>query len=263
MATDELSSSLRSGDALFFIGAGLSAGAGLPNWPALVEPLARSVGARWPASQADLTTDHLITGAQYFENQQGRNALIRHLQDELDTTGVEPTGVHKFISSLPVRTIFTTNYDDLIERSLRAAGRRASVTVNEAELAYWDGDRAQVVKICGDLQRPESIVITKQDFTTYAETHRRLVEQLRAALETRTALFLGYSLQDPFFNQIWDGIGLTQGRHRRRGYAVLFDAPALEVEDWQRRGLQIINIETTGRDRTKLLLDWLSPLGVT
>jgi hypothetical protein len=117
-----------------------------------------------------------------------------------------------------------------------------------------------VVKICGDLQRPDSIVLTKQDFNTYIDTHRRLADQLRSAFETKNALFLGYSLQDPFFNQIWDSIGLNQGTHRRRGYATLFDPTLLEIEDWQRRGIHIINLETRGRDRTHLLLNWLLSL---
>lgn len=159
-----------------------------------------------------------------------------------------------------MKSIFTTNYDDFIERALRAVKRRPNIIVSESELAFWSEDQVQVIKLCGDLNRPESIVLTKQDFNTYAETHRRLGERLRTTLEAKTALFLGYSLPDPFFNQIWDNIGLNLGRNRRMGYAVLFDAQSLEVDDLRQRGIHVINLETHGRDRTELLLAWLSSL---
>jgi len=161
---------------------------------------------------------------------------------------------------MPVWIIFTTNYDDLIERALREAGRRLNVTVNELELAYWSRDRVQVVKLCGDLQRPDSIIVTKRDFNTYFAIRPRLAGRLRTTLESSTALFLGYSLQDPFFNQIWDNIGLDFGGHRRTGHAVLFDVQPMEADGLRARGIQVINLETQGSDRTLLLANWLRRL---
>lgn len=247
-------------NATVFVGAGLSIGAGLPGWAALVRPLARSVGYRLPTDDELITTDHLLSAAQFYENQHGRQELIQRLRDALDTTLVQPTAVHHLVASLPIHTWYTTNYDDLIERALRAAGKRPNSIVTGLELAFWSKDQTQLIKLCGDLQRPESIVLTKHDFTTYNETHRRLVERLRTTLEAQTALFLGYSLQDPFFNQIWDNIGLDFGRMRRIGYAVLFDAQPLESDDLRQRGIHVIDLETKGRDRTTLLLEWLNAL---
>ena len=88
----------------------------------------------------------------------------------------------------------------------------------------------------------------------------RLAERLRTTLESKTALFLGYGLQDPFFNQIWDNIGLDFGRYRQRGYAVIFNANPLEIDDLRQRSIQAINLETKGRDRTLILADWLRGL---
>lgn len=259
----ELSNLLKKGDVTVFIGAGMSIGAGLPGWGALIRPLAQSVGYRLPTEDEFTTADLLLTAAQHYENQRGRQALIQHLRDTLDTTGVQPTSVHRLIAALPVKVIFTTNYDGFIEQALREASHRLNVIVSESELALWSEERAQVIKLCGDLNRPESIVFTKRDFNTYAETHRRLVERLRTTLEAKTALFLGYSLQDPFFNQIWDNIGLDFGRSRRMGYAVLFDAQSLEVDDLRQRGIHVVNLETGGRERTELLMTWLSSLAGT
>lgn len=256
----ELVEQFTQGDGVIFVGAGLSIGAGMSGWADLIRPLAQAVGAQWPANEADLTTDHLLSAAQHYENQHGRNALVRHLRDALDTTDIQPTSIHRLIASLAVHVVFTTNYDDLVERALREAGQRPNVIVNEPELAYWSEEHVQVVKLCGDLNRPESIVLTKRDFNTYFATHPRLAERLRTTLESKTALFLGYSLRDPFFNQIWDHIGLDFGRHQRIGYAVLFDAQPLEADDLRQRGIHVINLETQGRNRTEVLLEWLQAL---
>jgi hypothetical protein len=256
----ELVEQFSRGDGAVFVGAGLSIGAGLPGWPGLIRPLARAVGARWPADETDLTTVHLLSAAQHYENQRGRHALIQHLRDTLDTVGVQPTPVHRLLASLPARVIFTTNYDDLVERALQDAGRSLHVVVSEPELSFWSQERVQVVKLCGDLARPESIVVTQRDFSTYFATHPRLAERLRTTLESKTALFLGYSLRDPFFNQIWDHIGLDFGSLRKWGVAVLFDVHPLEADDLRGRGIHVVGLDARDRDRTALLAEWLNAL---
>lgn len=260
MLPAELIESFQRNDAILFLGAGLSIGAGLPGWADLIRPLAQAVGARWPADEVDLTTDHLLTAAQHYENQCGRHALIQHMRDMLDTTGVNPTPVHRLLASLPVPVIFTTNYDDLIERAWGQVGQHPNVIISEPELAFWSEERVQIIKLCGDLHRPESIIITQRDFSTYFATRPRLAERLRTTLESRTALFLGYSLKDPFFNQVWDSIGLDFGTLRRWGYATLFDADSLDVDDLQRRGIQVINLEMDERDKSTVLEEWLTTL---
>jgi hypothetical protein len=236
---NELIEQIRRREVILFVGAGLSMNAGLPGWTDLAHFLAQDIGYHWPAPE-DITTEHLLTIFQYFDNKYGRNNMVRTLRNMLQIPGVSPAAVHYLITLLPVQIIFTTNYDDLLERSYRDVMRSMHVVVNPLELAYWTQDDTQIIKLCGDLARPESIVITKSDFNIYSETHRSLIEYLRATLETRTALFVGYSLRDPFINQIWDTIHLLQGKHHRMAYAVIFNNNLLELEDFRRRGIQVI-----------------------
>lgn len=256
----ELIESLQSCDVILFLGAGLSVAAGLPGWADLLRPLAQSVGARWPSNKTDLTAEHLLRAAQYYENQRGRNALVKHLRTKLGDKGASPTAVHQLAISLPVKTMFTTNYDDLIERTLREEGHLPHTIVEDFELAFWSEGYVQVVKLCGDLTQPKSIIITQSDFNTYFATHPRLAEWLRTTLESKTALFLGYSLRDPFFNQIWDNIGLDFGEMRRWGYAVMFDTDPLDIDDFQRRGIRVIDLESSRGDKSEALEEWLVAL---
>jgi len=97
---------MRKGNVVLFIGAGLSVGAGLPGWGALIRPLAERIGYQG---------DDLLKVAQYYENRLGRRALISYPRDRLDTTGVKPTENHDLLVRLPVNIVFTTNFDDLLE----------------------------------------------------------------------------------------------------------------------------------------------------
>ena len=239
MLPKELNDHMKRGEVILFVGAGLSVNAGLPGWIELAHLIADNAGFHWPA-QEDITTEHLLTIFQYYENQYGRNRLLRIVDDKLDTIKHTPAIAHYLITLLPVQIVFTTNYDNLLERAYHDVFQPAHVVVNPLELAYWSQDNTQIVKLCGDLSRPDSIVITKRDFNIYSETHRRLIEQLRTTLETKTALFLGYSLRDPFINQIWDAIHLTQGEHHRMAYAVIFNPNPLELADFQKRGIHVI-----------------------
>ncbi len=257
----EIVDAIQRGNLVLFIGGGLSVSAGLPSWIALTQPLAAAVDYKIPSSDELITPEHLLATTQYYANQHGPNNLIQYLRDALDTYMKSPTALHYLLASLPIRTIFTTNYDDLIERSLRDSGKRPNVIVSSTDLAFWSEEAIQVVKLCGDLSRPESIVITRQDFTTYFANHARIVERLRTTLESKTILFLGYSLNDPFFNQIWDSINFDLNRYRRRGYAVLFNVSPLQEQDFHQRGIQVINIHAENTDeKTALLTEWLRQL---
>lgn len=257
----ELVQDLARGNAVLFAGAGLSTAAGLPGWVDLVRPLAEAVDNPLPPDPY-ITSDHLLDATQYYENAKGRHALISYLQEQLDTTLQQPSPNHALLARLPVQTIFTTNYDDLIERSLQAAQRRYNPITRESQLPQWSKDRLQLVKLNGDLRQPDTIVITRNDYNTYFERHRLLVERLRSDLVTATFLFLGYSLTDPDFNLIFDEIiyQLTAAAAApRMSFAVMFGAPPLRLADLRRRGLHVINLDP-GADRTAQLGEWLSSL---
>jgi hypothetical protein len=252
----EIAQEVARGEVVLFIGAGVSTGAGLPDWSKLMRPLAQKVNYKMPPDKF-LTTEHLTAAAQHYETKYGRQGLIQYLREQLDTTIRQPTCALDAIAALPAQIIFTTNYDNLVELALHKAGKQYNLVVNDTDLPFVTNRGIQVIKLCGDLNQPSSIVITKQDFNTFSDTRPRLLETLRTTLEKKTALFLGYSLRDPFFNQVWDRIGLDMGAHRRFAYALLFDAELLEIEDLQRRGIRVFTLETRGRDKTALLTVFL------
>ena len=258
----DLIESLKSKDVVAFIGAGISMGAGLPSWVNLARTLALPANFHLPEKNEDIAVQHLLMTIQQYENQFGRHSLLTQLQRMLYKPNVRPSTCHTLLASFPIEIFLTTNYDNLLEKSIHELGLKVNVIVEEIELAFWRQDEIQVLKLCGDITRLHTIAITQRDFSTYFSTHARFAERVRSILESKTVLFLGYSMQDPFLNMLWDTVGYDFGWMRRTGYIVLFDSDPHTLDDMSRRGLIPINLRSKDESKSSLMEQWLSELSI-
>ena len=108
---DRIVKELEENNFAIFAGAGLSAPAGYVNWKELLRPLSIELNL-----DIDKETD-LVSLAQYYVNENSRSRLTERLIDEVGIVR-EPTMNHRLLAKLPISTYWTTNYDDLIEKSL-------------------------------------------------------------------------------------------------------------------------------------------------
>jgi len=249
---NNLKADIFNGNAILFVGAGVSMGAGLPGWIDLARQMASEVKFRLPTESEDITAQHLLAAFQRYENENGRPRLIQKTRSALDTTRIDPTSVHMALTSLPIKTIFTTNYDNLIEEAFRKERKRRDLIVSESQLALWNEDVTKIVKLCGDIEQPDSVLITATDFNAFSDKRPNMLARLRNDLVSKTALFIGYSLQDPFFNQIWDRIGFSFGKMQRPAYAIMFDADENVISDLKTRNISVINIKNAPNKNTAL-----------
>lgn len=252
----ELVEQFARGNGVVFVGAGLSQGAGLPGWADLVRELAAELDGCPPdADPRDI--------AQYYEIEYGRRCLVERLRDRLDTLDAHPTLVHEALVRLPIPMIFTTNYDVLLEQALRAAQRSFTPVIGNVDASFWSVDRLQLVKLHGDLNQPESIVITAEDYERFATQRPTLARLLATTLQTRTVLFLGYSATDPDLRLILTQVRDESGRFARNLYTVQFGAARLTVRGLERRGLKVIDLgkQPDANARNIALRGWLQGLG--
>jgi|GEM_PF-2959237 len=251
----ELVEQFARGNGVIFVGAGLSQGAGLPGWADLVRELAAELEG------CPLDTDYRDI-AQYYEIEHSRNRLVQKLRDRLDTLPVQPTPVHEALVKLPVSAMFTTNYDDLLEQALRATKRPFAPVVSNVDAGFWSADRVQLVKLHGDLNQPESIVITAEDYERFTAQRPALARLLATILQTHTVLFLGYSATDPDLRLILTQVRDESGRLARNLYTVQFDASPLTAKDLERRGLRVVDLgaQSDVASRNATLCEWLQAL---
>lgn len=188
----EYTDALLQNCAAAFIGAGFSVGAGFVDWRDLLRDVAHDLGL-------DIDDEHdLIAIAQYEVNRKGgRDSLDRKIIRRFDQQG-ELTDNHRLLARLPLDTLWTTNYDRLIERSFEKANKRLDVKFEVEHLKHRSQySDATLFKMHGDVSKPGSAVLTKDDYEKFELVRGAFTDQLRIDLLTRQFVFLGFSFTDP------------------------------------------------------------------
>jgi hypothetical protein len=186
---EQLGEMARRGQLAVFIGAGVSASAGLPTWDRLVEELAERSGL----------DDDLREGLARLPLQDSAALLARELgRDRLEAYVAERFGpgpyalAHALVAGLPVQEFVTTNYDPLVERAAADTGRELQVLPFDEVVP----GRPWLLKLHGDAAHPESVVLTREEYLQLGDTRAALAGVLHSLLLTRHVLFVGTSMLD-------------------------------------------------------------------
>ena len=243
-----------------FIGAGFSLNADcdegfvMPDWAGLTGQLGTIAGVE----------DQNLEGpdvAAIYERKFGRVQLVDAVRQSLSPECVRPGAAHKAFAQLPFDTIYTTNFDLLLEDALQEIRRPFRSLVGELQIPFHTGmlirdgmPAANVVKMHGDIRHEEHFVITRSDYDSFLENYPVVATHLSAMLITRTPLFIGYSRTDSDFRQIQSVIESRLGRFQRMPYIVQFDMPCADIEAGLDQGMHILSLKTSnGGTRTEAL----------
>lgn len=205
---------LEENNAAIFAGAGLSTSAGYVNWKELIKPFAEELNI-------DIEKENDLIGiAQYYFNDNGRQRISQHLLDKIATCRV-PTENHKIMARLPISIYWTTNYDKLLEQALESANKTPDVkyTINHLSLTKSKRD-AVIYKMHGDIDHPDSAVLTKDDYEKYANERAPYITALSGDMVSKTFLFLGFSFSDPNLDYIMSRVRGYFKEHQRQHYCI-------------------------------------------
>lgn len=219
-------SAMHEEDAALFIGAGMSRPSGFVDWKGLMRECAKELGL-----DVDLEHD-LIAVAQYYLNKRNmdRSLLNQILIDEF-TKPVKNSENHKIIARLPISTIWTTNYDSLIEDSFKSAKRIADVKLRDEDIAtHKKGREVIVYKMHGDIAMPDKVIICKDDYERYAKYHKIFQNALEGDLVNKTFLFLGFSFTDPNLEYMLGHLRSLLENSKREHYAIMREVRQARVK---------------------------------
>jgi hypothetical protein len=171
------------------------------------------------------------------------NRLIREALIRLESFCVRGSEENYFatrftdsLAEIPYFNRFvTTNWDPFLERSLDVL----VPVVEDRDLAFWDDDKKQVLKIHGCITRPYSIVATQSDYNTCARRNPLIFNKMKDLMATKTFLFVGYSMRDPDFQKVWDSIDNALGHFANLAYAIDPNVSAEQIALWRKRGIEI------------------------
>ena len=234
------------GKCLPFIGAGFSlncsapTGLKMPDWVGLAETWVNEANI-----DPELPPPKI---ASLYEHRFGRVQLIESIRRALHVDEIEPGEVHRNFASLPFETVYTTNFDSLLEAAYQEIKKTSRSLVGERQIPFHGGPlTTSIVKMHGDLSHEEYIIVTEEDFNRYLEDYPIIATHLSAMLITMTGLFLGYSLSDPNFQHIKEVVRSRLCKFERMAYIVQFDASPSDIEEMFKSNLHTINLETSGR----------------
>lgn len=115
----------------------------------------------------------------------------------------------KLLASLNVDGIITTNWDLFLEELF--PDYRTYIGQNEL-LFSNPQEIGEIYKIHGCASRPESLVLTSDDYVAFKEKNPYLAAKLITVFVEHPVVFLGYSLSDPNVSALLRSITLCMGK---------------------------------------------------
>jgi SIR2-like domain len=194
---EDLARAVRQRQAILFAGAGVSMAVGLPSWKTLIGHMARELGLD-PGVADDPATNY-FTLAEYYRLTQGSIGPLRSWMDRhwsIPEAKLRGSRVHELIVRLDFPIIYTTNFDRNLESAFHLRGREFVKIVNAKDVARIRDGVTQIVKLHGDFDDDQSIVIAETDYLDRLSFESPLDIKFRADALGKTILFVGYSMSD-------------------------------------------------------------------
>lgn len=232
---------LVTGKWLPVVGAGMSLNASVPVGKKM--PLWAAMSKELTDELTDFASTSVLDGISAYEHEFGRARLIERLSDILLIKDAQPGNAHREFCTIPFDIVCTTNFDFLLERQYDLTPRYVYPVVDEDQLSVNAGDAGTVLlKLHGDLRHPSRLIVTEADYDGFLTNYPLLATYLSNQLITKTAVFIGYSLDDPDFRQIWHIVSERLGRTRRMAYTIAVNARPADSARFERRGVKVINL---------------------
>ena len=220
-----------------------------PTWSRLQSRMRRQLSTMRGRDQKSLNrffrTSDPLDCAQVFRNIVGDTNYFDFLRQQYQPPSPVDywiTPSHKALVELDLALVFTTNYDDLIERAYNHKGRSLTVSATAQEfISHRHPVPARhLVKLHGTIDRPDTVVLTRDDYAKARVERRRIYEHLRLDLEETTYIFVGFSLSDPNVNILLDDARLETGGQLPPSYTVQGRYDETIDDFYRSRGINVI-----------------------
>jgi hypothetical protein len=205
---------------VLLFGAGSSTPSKAPTSASLVQFFA----SRFSLPETGFTLAEISSLA---ERKAGRRSLIDALREQFKT--LKPTGG---LLNLPLynwKSLYTTNYDDLIEQCYVRRGLPYTVYSSDFDFRGRDNPLAQkVFKLHGSIEKDvvdgdrSRIIITDSDYDQTTVYREQLYERLKADLAGAMLIIVGHSLADPDIREIANKAASLNAQMDNGGQIVLF-----------------------------------------
>lgn len=193
LSLTELASRIHPDRTVLLLGAGAAVSSGAPTGTQLASRLSRQLNPSPP-------TEDLSQVCGIWEFRSDRRSLVAEIRSYL--APLKPSNALLTLPNFPWRNIYSTNFDQLIERSYREANRELDVIRSNYEFTSPRPGVVRLYKIHGCITKDTSfgdqarMVLTERDYDLVQDYREAIFRALAFDLITADTLIIGQSLTD-------------------------------------------------------------------
>lgn len=203
ISLDQLIEEINSEETVLFFGAGSSMPSFAPSGVKLTSMLAAKFCLPDDYSLRELSS--------LIEHKRSRKELISELRKIIQ--GLKPSGGLLNLPLYPWKSLYTTNYDSLIEQSYVFQRQPLSVYTNNFDFqVHGKSDPLKLFKLHGTIDKDvcdgesSRIIITDQDYDKTNDYREHIWARFRDDISNSHVLIIGYSLADPHIKEVIEGV---------------------------------------------------------
>jgi SIR2-like domain len=244
-----------------FIGAGFSSSLNLPNWETLLKNISKEIENSLPYEEVALhcANNPLEIAEYYFIKSNNNIGPLRYAINNSLRPNINPllSGPHIELVNLGAPQIYTTNYDDLIEKTYKNLGLSPQVICLAKDVAMSTNNRTQIIKYHGDLKYEETLVLTESSYFSRMDFDSPMDIKFRADLLGKSVLFMGYSFRDINIRIIWFKLMKMMKDisidNRPNSYILRFNTNPVLEELYESVGIKSIILDPNNKSKKE---DW-------
>jgi len=260
---ENLGELIGKGKVMLFVGAGISKNVGLPEWGELMLKLSQRCGI-CPELFEDY--DDFLNLAEFYEQYDKDLYKMKKWMKKkwkVDEEKIKESKIHKNILKLDFPIIYTTNYDESLEKLYQVHNKKYIKIAKVKDLTEIEDGETEIIKFHGDYNADSQLVLTESSFFNRMNFESPLDIKLRADILNKSILFIGYSLSDINMryilyklDKLWKDAG--EKGIRPKSYIFLSRPNIVQEDILDRRG--IIPIVSQEDSPAKGLNDFLEEL---
>jgi hypothetical protein len=236
---DVLAATLQPQKAVLVLGAGASIPSGAPSGAALAAEISEELCDR-------VVSTDLTEAATILQQTVGRREVVTALRRRL--MPLKPRGGMTAIPEFDWSALYTTNYDQLLEKAYRQLDKPLAVVRSNYDWSVIEQpDSAPLFKIHGCITQDltdgnrSGMILTEQDYADHANYREALFARLESDLLTKDVLVIGQSLRDPHLQTTMRAAAEAKAHHGAPGrlFALIYERDPDRAVIWLSRGFVV------------------------
>lgn len=199
MIPQSLINAIRSKSIVPLVGSGLSQASGMASWIDITNSINSCINSPQESSLGFSALD----APDKLALSGGGAGTLREILEQAVVRGYKPNKAHDYLVDIPFETILTTNWDSLIESSLKKRFRTNVVYNDDTARSWRESEARQVVKFHGTAEHLQSVIFGLASYAKLYQGSSLIMSLVRTIISTRSVMAVGFGMNDPFLKALF------------------------------------------------------------